>query len=44
MIAKRVRAKVKTLTTATLVVGLLARACNDAEGEPEPEFGVVVVT
>ena len=44
MIAKRVQAKLKTLTAATIAVVLLASACNDAEGELEPEIGAVVVT
>ena len=44
MIAKRFQAKFKTMMAATLAVGLLANACNDAGAEPEPEIGAVVVT
>ena len=45
MIAKRVQAKFKTLTAATIAAVLLASACNDAEDRlAEPEIGAVVVT
>ena len=45
MIGKRVQANFKMLTAATIMVVLLASACNDPEdGLGEPEIGAVVVT
>ena len=45
MIDKRVQANFKMLTAATIMVVLLASACNDPEdGLGEPEIGAVVVT
>ena len=45
MNAKRLQAKLETLTAGTIAVVLLASACNDAEdGLGEPEIGAVVVT
>ena len=45
MIGKRIQAKFKMLTAATITVVLLAGACNDAEDRlGRPEIGAVVVT
>jgi cobalt-zinc-cadmium efflux system membrane fusion protein len=45
MIGKRIQAKFKMLTAATITVGLLAGACNDVEDRlGTPEIGAVVVT
>ena len=45
MTAKRVQAEFKTVLAVTLAAGVLASACDRAEGElEEPEIGAVVVT